>query len=71
MNPIRSMNRARCPDQPKRLIDAIAFNIDPNLRPNPGTAQVKIVYQLTVNEYRDVESVQLLVKHIETVGGYP
>lgn len=45
-------------------VDAIAFNVDPNAWPNHNTRQVQLVYQLDVNQFRGVESVQLLVQEI-------
>jgi len=47
------------------LLDAIAFNIDPDTWPDQGVEQVDIAYRLDVNEYRGQRSLQLLVEHIE------
>ena len=47
------------------LLDAIAFNIDPEVWPNQTVEQVEIAYRLDVNEYRGQRSLQLLVEHIE------
>ncbi|MFT6791977.1 MAG: single-stranded-DNA-specific exonuclease [Cellvibrionaceae bacterium] len=52
-------------DSPQTLIDAIAFNIDVTIWPNPEIDEVKIVYQLSINEFRGMQSLQLLVKYIE------
>lgn len=46
-------------------LDAIAFNIDRELWPNPNVRWAEVAYKLDVNEYRGQESVQLLVAHIE------
>lgn len=51
-------------DSPKP-IEAIAFNIDLECWPNPQVRQVRLAYQLDVNQYRGQESLQLLVKHLE------
>ena len=47
------------------LLDAIAFNIDPEVWPDQTVEQVAIAYRLDVNEYRGQRSLQLLVEHIE------
>ena len=47
------------------LLDAIAFNIDPEVWPNQTVEQVEIAYRLDVNEFRGQRSLQLLVEHIE------
>ena len=49
----------------QQTIDAIAFNIDPKEWPNNALEKVSLVYQLSVNIFRGVESAQLLVRHIE------
>ena len=46
------------------LLDAIAFNVDRAVWPDPSIAQVEIAYRLDVNEYRGQRSVQLMVEHI-------
>jgi single-stranded-DNA-specific exonuclease len=45
-------------------LDAIAFNIDRELWPNPTVRWADLAYKLDVNEFRGRESVQLLVAHI-------
>jgi len=45
-------------------IDAIAFNIDPDVWPNPQASQLDIAYRLDINEYRGNQSVQLIVEHL-------
>ena len=49
------------------FMDAIAFNIDPQLWPNPEINKVRAVYKLDINEYRGQQSLQLLVDYIEPV----
>ncbi|MDP0562194.1 MAG: single-stranded-DNA-specific exonuclease RecJ [Candidatus Endonucleobacter sp. (ex Gigantidas childressi)] len=48
------------------LIDAIAFNIDPQLWPNPAIKQLDIVYKLDINKYRGQQRLQLLVDYLHT-----
>jgi single-stranded-DNA-specific exonuclease len=50
-----------------RTIDAIAFNIDPNLWPNYRCTQVNVAYRMDVNEFRGKRSVQLIVEHLDSV----
>ena len=47
------------------LLDAIAFNIDPAVWPNPAVQQVLLAYTLDINEYRGQQNLQLLVKHVQ------
>ena len=51
--------------QGDKLIDAIAFNIDPKAWPNLSVKQVSCVYSLDINEFRGQRSVQLLVQLLE------
>lgn len=44
------------------LIDAIAFNVDLSLWPNPQCSHVHIAYKLDINEFRGKTSLQLLVE---------
>ena len=48
------------------LLDAICFNVDLGQWPS-SAAQVDMVYQLDVNEFRGRQSVQLLVSHLSAV----
>ena len=48
-------------------IDAIAFNID-RYRWHKDTTQVRIAYQLTINDFRGVRSPQLIVQFLEPAG---
>lgn len=45
-------------------LDAIAFNIDREIWPNPTVRWAEVAYRLDVNEFRGNESVQLMVAHI-------
>ena len=47
------------------VIDAIAFNIDPDIWPDPRIQQVKLLYSLDVNEFRGRQSLQLMVRHLQ------
>ncbi len=49
------------------LMDAIAFNQDQNLWPDPAPRQVRVVYKLSVNEFRGNRSAQMLVDYLEPV----
>lgn len=49
----------------KQLIDAIAFNVDLQVWPNPATTRARLVYRLDVNEFRGKQSVQLMVEYLE------
>lgn len=51
--------------QGDKLIDAIAFNIDPEAWPNLSVKEVFCVYSLDVNEFRGQRTVQLLVQLLE------
>ena len=52
------------PDQPSKVLDAIAFNIDPEQWPDHRVEQVELVYRLDINNWRDRRSLQLIVEHI-------
>ncbi len=54
-------------DSPQKLIDGIAFNVDLTEWPNMSANHVRLVYQLSVNEFRGMESVQLIVRYIATL----
>jgi len=51
-------------DAPQQTIDAIAFNVDLEQWPDSSVAKVQLVYQLSVNEFRGVESAQMIVRHL-------
>jgi single-stranded-DNA-specific exonuclease len=46
-------------------IDAIAFNVDEGMWPNPRCKKVYAVYKLDINEYQGRRTVQLLVEHLQ------
>ena len=46
------------------LIDAIAFNVDLELWPNPDQDRVAAVYRLDVNEFRGQRSLQLVIEDL-------
>lgn len=54
------------PDAPNYLLDAIAFNIEPEIVQMLG-AEIELVYRLDVNYFRGRESLQLLVEHIQPI----
>ena len=54
-------------DAGQHIIDAIAFNIDTAQWPNPQAEQVKLIYKLDSNLFRERLSVQLLVDHIQAL----
>jgi single-stranded-DNA-specific exonuclease len=47
-----------------KLFDAIWFNADIKSWPNPQIQQVELAYQLDINEFRDQQNLQLLVRHL-------
>ncbi|WKE66377.1 single-stranded-DNA-specific exonuclease RecJ [Gallaecimonas kandeliae] len=47
------------------MLDAIHFNADLNLWPNPAIQWVRAAFKLDINEYKGRQSVQLLVDHLE------
>jgi single-stranded-DNA-specific exonuclease len=49
------------------LLDAIAFNVDLGIWPDPSIEHVEIAYRLDVNEFRGQRSVQLVIEHITPV----
>jgi len=51
--------------QGQNSVDAIAFNIDPKLWPNPQAEKVRVAYKLDINEFRGNITVQLLVDYLE------
>jgi len=53
------------PQGSSEVLDAIAFNIDPQIWPDPTIRRARLVYSLDVNEYRGRQSLQLLVRHLQ------
>jgi single-stranded-DNA-specific exonuclease len=45
-------------------LDAIAFNIDLEVWPDPKITQVQLAYKLDINEFRGRTSLQLMVEGI-------
>jgi len=56
-----------CAEGSETALDAIAFNIDPQVWPNNAIELVKVAYRLDVNEFRGQESLQLMVEQLEPV----
>ena len=50
-----------------QIVDAIAFNVDLAIWPDSRCQHISAVYQLEVNEFRGVRSVQLLVQYLESL----
>ncbi len=49
----------------KRVVDAIAFNVDLEKWPNHHLKRIYLAYRLDVNEFRGVRNAQLMVEHLE------
>lgn len=49
------------------VVDAIHFNADLNVWPNPGISRAHLVYQLDSNEFRGNVSLQLIVRELEPI----
>jgi len=47
-----------------QVIDAIAFNVDPKFWNNEGK-EVELVYKLDINEFRGLQTLQLVVEHFK------
>ena len=45
-------------------LDAIAFNIDLDVWPNPTISHAQVAYTLDINEFRGNQSLQLMVSSI-------
>ena len=56
------------PEHAEQNIDAIAFNIHPEVWPNHQVGYVHIAYKVQLNEFRGRTSLQLLIEYIEPVG---
>ncbi len=52
-------------DQRDRPVDAIAFNINPAIWPDPAYQKLRVAYKLAVNEFRGNRNLQLLVDYFE------
>lgn len=53
------------PKDRRKIIDAIAFNIDVKCWPNAQVQSVRVAYRLDINVWQGRESLQLMVEHIE------
>ncbi len=51
--------------QGQQIVDAIAFNVDTAIWPNPQIQRVRLAYKLDINEFRGNTTVQLLVDYLE------
>ncbi|MEM7400643.1 MAG: single-stranded-DNA-specific exonuclease RecJ [Pseudomonadota bacterium] len=54
------------PSGGKQAIDAIAFNIDRH-QWQEGAREVRLAYQLSVNEFRGIRSPQLIIQYLESL----
>ncbi|GGG55862.1 single-stranded-DNA-specific exonuclease RecJ [Pseudohongiella nitratireducens] len=52
------------PHGSQQSLDAIAFNVDTDIWPNPSCKTVRLVYRLDVNDFRQQRQLQLVVDHI-------
>lgn len=50
-----------------KLLDAIWFNADNKAWPDVNVQKVLLAYQLDINEYRDKQNLQLLVRHMQAL----
>ena len=50
-----------------KLVDAIWFNADNKRWPDVNVQQVQLAYQLDINEYRDKQNLQLIVRYMQSV----
>lgn len=49
------------------LLDGIAFNVDRTLYPDYNIRTLRVVYRLSLNEFRGKQSLQLMIEHFEPV----
>ncbi|HSG51487.1 MAG TPA: DHHA1 domain-containing protein, partial [Rheinheimera sp.] len=50
-----------------KLVDAIWFNADNKSWPNVNVQKVQLAYQLDINEFRDKQNLQLIVRHMQAL----
>ena len=50
-----------------KLVDAIWFNADNKAWPNVNVQKVQLAYQLDINEFRDKQNLQLIVRHMQAL----
>jgi single-stranded-DNA-specific exonuclease len=55
------------PNQPQTVFDAIAFNVDEDRWPAKDVEYLRLVYKLDINEYRGLQSVQLMIEYFEAL----
>ena len=48
----------------KQEVNAICFNVNANIWPNPRYSRAKVVYRLDINEYNNRRSLQLIISEI-------
>lgn len=49
----------------QEVLEAIAFNVDLQLWPNPAAKRLRMAYRLDINDYRGKQRVQLVVDYLE------
>lgn len=52
-------------EQRNQLVDAIAFNVDLDIWPDPAIQKIRVAYKLAVNEFRGNRNIQLMVDYFE------
>jgi single-stranded-DNA-specific exonuclease len=52
----------------QQWLDAIAFNIDLDEWTDQSCLQIECAYQLDINEFRGVQNIQLLIRHLVKIG---
>ncbi|NRA23033.1 MAG: single-stranded-DNA-specific exonuclease RecJ [Oleispira sp.] len=52
----------------QQCLDAIAFNIDLDEWTDQSCLQIECAYQLDINEFRGVQNIQLLIRHLVKIG---
>ncbi|MFT4615047.1 MAG: single-stranded-DNA-specific exonuclease [Bacteroidia bacterium] len=60
----RHLKMVLAPVGSEQIVDAIAFNIDPQCWPDESVERVDIAYRLDVNEFRGRRTVQLMVEQL-------
>lgn len=53
------------PENSSTVIDAIAFNVDLQTWPNPNITWAHVAFKLDINEFRNKQSLQLMVSSLE------
>jgi len=52
------------PENSALVVDAIAFNVDLSIWPNPNIQWANVAFKLDINEFRNKQSLQLMVEYI-------